>query len=433
MNSIVKLTARALLLANLLILTACDQFKDQPQDQPVVKAKAEVNSEQLLSAMNLYVYTQLSEALNKAQTLDSEITSLLHHPNPVSLEQSQGAWIQAYQAYLAVSFLHTVPRFEKPHYYEKNRTYEDIRQRIDSWPIEPGYIDYLPQYPLSGIVNDLTLKISLDNLLDQHGFSDPRYASIGFHPLEFLLFAENGERSAKDFIPQENSMEVVATEPEIQAEAQAANADLEGESTELEETRHPQPIISGPQNHNRRRDYLRILSADLVKQLQTLTDRWDPANGYYAKQWRQPDHAANVGSLYQGLVDALQTTLLQKHFQVLATQKNLYDLRSPFSGQDTANMQSLLTGIENILLAENGFIKEIRLQDAELADKIKAQFERLKYDMKQLPSNWEQLEQVKRHQLLIEPKDKTLQLLTLMYQGAESLGIRLKALPVSTD
>lgn len=428
----ISMTIRFLLISCLLLLTACDQFKDQPRDQPSVKAKAEVNSEQLLSAMNLYVYTQLSEALNKAQTLDSEITSLLHHPNPVSLEQSQIAWQEAYKAYVKVSFLHTVPRFEKPQYYEQNRTYDDIRQRIDSWPIEPGYIDYLPQYPLSGIVNDLTLKISLNNLLDQHGFSDPRYASIGFHPLEFLLFAENAERSAKDFIPQENSMEVVATEPEIQAEVQAM-ADADEEIHDEGAIAHNQPIINGPQNHNRRRDYLRILSADLVKQLQTLTDRWDPANGYYAKQWRQPDHAANVASLYQGLVDALQTDLLQQHFQVLATQKPLYDLRSPFAQRDTANMQALLAGIENILLAENGFIKEIRLQNAELADKIKAQFERLKYDMKQLPSNWQAMEQVKRHQILIEPKDKTLQLLTLMYQGAEALGIHLKALPVSTD
>ncbi|EAT12914.1 hypothetical protein HF888_01320 [Bermanella marisrubri] len=433
MKSITRLTARTILFGNLIVLAACDQFKDQRQDQPKVQAKAEVNSEQLLSAMNLYVYTQLSDALNKAQTLDSEITSLLHHPNPVSLEQSQNAWQQAYEGYVKVSFLHRVPRFEKPQYYENNRTYDDIRQRIDSWPIEPGYIDYLPQYPLSGIVNDLTLKISLDNLVDQHGFSDPRYASIGFHPLEFLLFAENSERSAKDFIPQENSMEVVATEPEIQAETQAINSDAEHVDSDIKDIRHAQPVINGPQNHNRRRDYLRILSADLVKQLQALTDRWDPANGYYAKQWRQPDHAANVASLYQGLVDALQTDLLEQHFQVLATQKPLYDLRSPFAQQDTANMQALLTGIENILLAENGFIKEIRLQDAELADKIKAQFERLKYDMKQLPNNWETLEQVQRHQVLIEPKDKTLQLLTLMYQGAESLGIRLKALPVSTD
>jgi len=405
-------------------MSGCDLFKEEKKPVQVAEPKVEVNADGLLNAANLYAYTQVSEALNRAQALDSMIASLLHHPNPVSIEETQKSWIAAYNTFLKIRFLYSVPRFEKPEYHEQGATYRDITIRLDSWPIEPGYIDYLPGYPLSGIVNDLTLKVSLDNLLDQHGFSDPRYASVGFHPLEFLLFGVNGKRSAKDFIPQENTVEVVATEPELQLESPQGS----GMPDEMVDKT---PVLDGPQNHNRRRDYIRILSADIVKQLQILTDRWDPANGYYAKQWRQPEAMSNVSQLYQGLINVVQTEILEQHF-VLLSQPSLDDLRSPYSNSDTQNIQALLAGVENLMFSDKGFNSEIHRQDAELADKITAQFKRLMHDMQQLPSDWTSLNAEQRIAQLAPAKQKLIQLLDLMYSGAEVLGVQLQALPIST-
>lgn len=424
----------ALWLGLALGLSGCDKLFEQPKQAEQAPEQVQVNSEALLSAANLYVYTQMSEALSGAQELDSIITSLLHHPNPGALEEAQAAWIKAYSAYIRVSFFSRVPRFEKPQFRELNDTYSRIEERIDSWPIEPGYIDYLPLYPLSGIVNDLTLKINEEDVSAQHGFSDMRFASLGFHPIEFLLFGENGKRSAKDFIPQENSIEVVSADTAIKEDESDDLNHSEDKNNETHEHVHVE--IDGPQNHNRRRDYLRLLSALVVKNLQKLTDRWEPAHGYYAKQWRQPQPSQQLASLtlvYQSMVDSIQETLLEKHFSVLLNQKQVDDLRSPFSNQDVNNMHDLVLGIESLLNMESGFISALRDQDAESADKMTAVFKRLLRDMKQLPQNLTSLPLDKRKASILPVQEKVLQLLEQLYKGAIILQLPIRALPVSTS
>tara|TARA_B100001063_G_scaffold63265_1_gene57291 strand:+ start:1740 stop:3050 length:1311 start_codon:yes stop_codon:yes gene_type:complete len=424
----------ALWLALVLGLSGCDKLFEQPKQAEQAPEQAQVNTEALLSAANLYVYTQMSEALSGAQELDSVITSLLHHPNPGTLEEAQLAWIKAYSAYIKVSFFSRVPRFEKPQFRDQNDTYARIEERIDSWPIEPGYIDYLPLYPLSGIVNDLTLKINEEDVSAQHGFSDMRFASLGFHPIEFLLFGENGKRSAKDFIPQENSIEVVSADTAIKEDDSDELSHSDDKNSETHEHVHVE--IDGPQNHNRRRDYLRLLSALVVKNLQKLTDRWEPAHGYYAKQWRQPQPSQQLASLtlvYQSMVDSIQKTLLEKHFSVLLNQKQVDDLRSPFSNQDVNNMHDLVMGIESLLNMESGFISALRDQDAESADKMTAVFKRLLRDMKQLPQNLTSLPLDKRKARILPVQEKVLQLLEQLYKGAIMLQLPIRALPVSTS
>lgn len=424
----------ALWLALVLGLSGCDKLFEQPKQAEQAPEQAQVNTEALLSAANLYVYTQMSEALSGAQELDSVITSLLHHPNPGALEEAQLAWIKAYSAYIKVSFFSRVPRFEKPQFRDQNDTYARIEERIDSWPIEPGYIDYLPLYPLSGIANDLTLKINEEDVSAQHGFSDMRFASLGFHPIEFLLFGENGKRSAKDFIPQENSIEVVSADTAIKEDDSDELSHSDDKNSETHEHVHVE--IDGPQNHNRRRDYLRLLSALVVKNLQKLTDRWEPAHGYYAKQWRQPQPSQQLASLtlvYQSMVDSIQKTLLEKHFSVLLNQKQVDDLRSPFSNQDVNNMHDLVMGIESLLNMESGFISALRDQDAESADKMTAVFKRLLRDMKQLPQNLTSLPLDKRKARILPVQEKVLQLLEQLYKGAIMLQLPIRALPVSTS
>jgi len=149
----------------ILGLSACDNAFEITQKNTTPLKKIKLNEEKILSATNLYVYNKVSEALNQAQQLDSAITSFLHNPNPVSIEATQSAWKKTYSAYLNVSFFHAIPRFEQPKYYKENTTYKILHEQLDSWPIEAGYIDYLPLYPLSGIVNDMTLNISTKSLI----------------------------------------------------------------------------------------------------------------------------------------------------------------------------------------------------------------------------------------------------------------------------
>ncbi len=71
--------------------------------------------------------------------------------------------------------------------------------RLHSDTIQPGYIDSIAGYPNSGIVNDITLQIRPEVLLEQHQLFDPADVAIGLQALEFLLWGEKGQRTANDF------------------------------------------------------------------------------------------------------------------------------------------------------------------------------------------------------------------------------------------
>lgn len=419
-----------------VMLSGCDKvFEKQTAPTEVAQPEIKVNYDQVLSSANLFVYSQLSDTLSKAQALDSVVTSLLHHPNPLSLEEAQKAWVETYNAYLQAAFFYRVPRFEKPRYHEEQQTYAALREQIDSWPIEGGYIDYLPMYPLSGIVNDLTLKITLPSLMTQHGFSDRSFASIGFHPLEFMLFGPNGQRSARDFIPQENSVETVSIDVKQNTPEAVAEGDSDqGEKHEDEDGHNHDAVLpQGPQNHNRRREYLRILSAHLVASLQQLNDRWDPAHGYYAKQWHQPDARLNLSRVYQAAVDTIETDILSEHIMVLLTSESMDERRSAFSGQDLANIQAMLAGVNNLFTIENGILGEIKSLNAEVADKMMAELQRSTRDLSVLKESMITDTLAKRKAAFSPIQQRLVSLLESLYLGAEVLGIELKALPVSTS
>jgi len=91
----------------------------------------------------------------------------------------QSAWITAHDSFLSASVLQSPDNF----------------RRIDAWPIETGFLDSLPDYPGSGIVNDSTLDITSTSLEEQHQFTDESEVALGFHVLEYYAF----ERSLGDF------------------------------------------------------------------------------------------------------------------------------------------------------------------------------------------------------------------------------------------
>ncbi|MEQ3637101.1 imelysin family protein [Alcanivorax sp.] len=62
-----------------------------------------------------------------------------------------------------------------------------ILSRLDSWPLYPGYLDALPEWPESGLISDPYLELTRQNLRRQHGATDPGEASLGFAALAVTL------------------------------------------------------------------------------------------------------------------------------------------------------------------------------------------------------------------------------------------------------
>ncbi len=62
-----------------------------------------------------------------------------------------------------------------------------VLERMDTWPLYPGYLDALPQWPESGLISDPYLEMSRQSLRQQHGATDPAEASLGFAALFVVL------------------------------------------------------------------------------------------------------------------------------------------------------------------------------------------------------------------------------------------------------
>lgn len=434
-----------------ILVSGCGQGLDSNDASKDVSAQTSefvVDHSALLNATNLFIYSQLSDALNHAQTLDRVIASFLHHPNPASLKESQEVWVKTYNAYLKVSAFYSVPKFEKPQYIEQNQTYKDLHQLLDLWPVEGGYIDFLPGYPLSGIINDMTLKISEAALLEQHGFSEFSYASVGFHPLEFMLFGEDGQRSARDFIPKENSIEVVGVD--VQSLTSEVNS-IEQGSTD----NHPQDPIQSipsvsheaqpqstqgelmadgqiePQNHNRRREYLRIVSALLVSNLQKLVDRWDPGQGYYAKAWRHPDSQENLTRVFRSITGLLYRDVLTNHLTPWISQPEIENWRSPYSNTDLQNVTALIQGIKLWWTAENSVKTVVAQLSPNLNIEVETQLSTIVSNLNQIEQDTLKTALSVRQEALKPLQTQTLTLLENMYTSAQLLGTQ--PLPLSME
>jgi len=92
----------------------------------------------------------------------------------------QEAWHQAHRQWLKTGLLELE---------------SDFRQ-IDTWPIAAGFLDSLGNYPLTGIVNDVSLDITSETLRQQHQITATTEVCLGFHVLEYYAFA----RPEKDLL-----------------------------------------------------------------------------------------------------------------------------------------------------------------------------------------------------------------------------------------
>lgn len=153
-----------------------DHSKNLPTSlQPTL----ENNSKQL----NRYVQQQSPVVKQQTSKMIVQIDVFLNAPSKDNLLLAQVAWQSAHEEFLKLRPALLV---------DTNR----LINRIDIWPIQPGFLDSLPNYPTTGIVNDVSIEISTAELIHQHGITSDDEVSLGYHSLEYMLF----ERKLSDYI-----------------------------------------------------------------------------------------------------------------------------------------------------------------------------------------------------------------------------------------
>jgi putative iron-regulated protein len=330
---------RLVLFINFIFLLACSPKDETPLSNP--QTKKLIDSKAFTAQVGIVAYTSLSDANQAAQIFDSKLASFMYHPNPMSQAEIQQAWRLAYDSFLSSLIFSYLPIQDPPDWYSQEIDYKRLLTQLDSWPIEGGYIDYIKEYPFSGIVNDLTLEIDEDIIRSQHGFTDPTNASLGYHALEFMLWGDTSRRSTHDFFPQENT-----------APVPASDEDHTSGSTDFNTMQQAQTRDLKPQNHNRRRQYTQLISKLLQKDLHRIQRRWEPSSGYYAKLLQDSKAENTLQAAFIAAQGLLSKELLNKRFMLTS---------SEFSQTSNADLLALLAGLQQWFMPAENELQEASL------------------------------------------------------------------------
>ena len=282
----------------------------------------ELSNQYLLQAQQDY-----SEADQGIAALVAAIDTLLANSSEANLEAARQAWLAAHSAY-ETRLLHQyyAGQFASA---ELGLQLQALDYSINHWPILPGYVDSVPDFAGSGIVNDMTVLLTPDNLRQIHGQFDLSEAALGFHVLEFLLWGADPQ------VPQSVS-------------AFVATDNLSEEQLEDGLSREQLP-------NNRRRRYLKLvvdlLYADFQQNRELISQ---------AITRRQATLASSPPSLLLSQALLAVTSLLTEEFLV----RSLYPLlngdysgsvHAPYSRSSQNVVVSQLASIEELLLGAPGF------------------------------------------------------------------------------
>ncbi|WP_237057236.1 imelysin family protein [Microbulbifer sediminum] len=229
--------ALAILLG--LGLVGCESREDRAprEDTPAVKAPPAVDrkvAERFSHTIWQAGEAQLIDARAAVEALNRALTTLLDKPSADHLESAKLAWLDAHREFAAV-LPYIQLAFAPAELRDQGR---ELLLAMDSWPVQPGYLDTVPGYSESGIVNDTAVELTLANLRRQHRLTAHEEASTGFHALEIMLWGPTSERSADQF--------------------QAASGGEE-----------PEALAA-----NRRRELTRLMGEALAEDLASLERRW---------------------------------------------------------------------------------------------------------------------------------------------------------------
>lgn len=158
-----------------LLLSGCAQ--PEPQ-KPLPATFDRLELVRVVAEINRQASATQQALQARVQALNVAGEAFLDSPTEETLTNLQARWREAHLAYASAQF----------GFLNQDPESRNLIFRIDAWPIQPGFIDNLPLYPESGIINDETLELSASSLIQQHGITDEEEVALGFHSIEFLIF-----------------------------------------------------------------------------------------------------------------------------------------------------------------------------------------------------------------------------------------------------
>jgi putative iron-regulated protein len=327
-----------------LVLTACSADDDAPSlsddGPPVVARYAD------------QVHFAYEQAVAGALDVQSAVDAFVATPTADTHAAAKDAWLAARDPYGVT---------EAFRFYDGpiDNAVDGLEGQINAWPMDEVYIDYVEGMPDAGIINDPTVTIDAATLIGLNEAGGETNIATGWHAVEFLLWGQDlsadgpGARSFEDFVD------------------------------------------AGPTpNPDRRRQYLQVVSALLVEDLESVEAEWEPGTAYPAELTELPVEEA-LGKILRGLGALSGAELSGERMNVAYDTKEQEDEHSCFSDNTHKDILNNFLGIEHVYFADfsgdGASIDDlVEARDPALAERVRRRFADLHTALEMLPAPFDQ-------------------------------------------
>jgi putative iron-regulated protein len=297
-------------------------------------------------------------SLTTAEELQAKVNAFLAAPSVATLTSAREAWLSAREPY---------GQSEAARFYEGPIDSEDGPEgRINAWPLDEAFVDYVVENEEAGLVNDAAGFSTINKTLiaEQNEKDGEDKISTGYHAIEFLLWGQD----------------LSATGPGNRP--------------------HTDYVLSatGPGKHAvRRATYLKEVTALLVDDLRFVAGEWDPSSkDNYAAELKAAAPNEALRRMFQGIGFLAGFELSGERISTALTNKDQEDEHSCFSDNTHRDLYGNALAVQNVWLGRYngsdgpGLDDLVRAKDGKLADDISSQLDLVMKHIAAVPKPFDQ-------------------------------------------
>lgn len=323
----------------------------------IIFSSANANAENLDAKKQIETYENIvlasyKDSLDTAKNLQKAVYAFLDNPNEENLEAAKKAWLEARNLY---SQTEAYRFYDGPiDFVNQEKGLEGPEGKLNAWPLNEAYIDYVKGNPKSGIINDASVKIDANTIKVKNQAQDEADVSTGYHAIEFLLWGQDlskdgpGDRPASDYAKSDPAKE-------------------------------------------RRGQYLKVITDMLVSDLRFLVDSWEKNKDNYAKEFASDNPKKSLEKILTGMTTLSGFELASERMATALDSGDQEDEHSCFSDNTHNDFIYNARGIKNVYFGEYrnikgaGIHKLVKAKDHALADKLAAQINETEKLIAQIP------------------------------------------------
>jgi putative iron-regulated protein len=294
--------------------------------QPASSAEFDVNP--VVRHYASLVHANYDDTLNAAKAMQQAISAFLANPSPTTQQAAQQAWRAAREFY---------GQSEAFRFYGGPIDDEKGPEgRINAWPMDESYVDYVQGKPDAGLINNRAFVINKHTVMEQNERGGEENIATGWHAIEFLLWGQDlsitgpGARPYTDYV-----------------DGKSPNAD-------------------------RRRQYLQVITDLLIEDLGTLVKEWAPGRKYNYRAQFEKDGMESLRKMFVGLGSLSRGELAGERLEVALNSQDQEDEHSCFSDNTHRDAVTDALGIENVWLGRYKRADGTLIQGPSLRDLVAA-------------------------------------------------------------